>query len=349
MARYRSLLIAGGLLAAIVAGAVVFWSRREPARMLPPEFVRSIEMSAESLTKVRFGPEGKSLLAGGATGEVVAVTLEPDRIQQLAPPTDDPLTCLAESPDGLILAGAASGRLRAWERPELKTTPVTSPKVAVTAAAFGIERTERRMVLGLSDGRIVIKSSDGDQVLQTKHRGVKSLLMTPDGTTLISSGSEGLILWSDSESGSPIGEFKGHRTEVASLVLSPDGTQIASGDWNGELKIVDIRTREEVASVQQSDGVSSLAWRGDRLISGGWDGWIRSWRVESGKLFDEKSFDTGAPIHGLAVNSDGSLAATAHGQTSLDLWHINTDSLIARTLADRWHLCVNKANSLSTF
>ena len=304
---------------------VVFFRSQPASRELPPEFVRSIETSAETLTMVRFGPEGKSLLAGGATGEVVSVTLEPDRVQQLAPATDDPLTCLAESPDGLILAGAASGRLRAWERPELKTTPVSSPKLAVTAVAFGIERTERRMVLGLSDGRILITSPDGEQIQQTKHRGVKSLLMTPDGATLISSGSEGLILWSDSETGSLIGEFKGHRAEVASLVLSPDGTQIASGDWNGEIKVLDVRTRGEVASVQQPDAVSGLVWNGERLISASWDGWIRSWRLGSGKLIGDHSFDTGAPIHSLAVSPDGSLAATAHGSARVDLWKCNTE------------------------
>ncbi len=325
MTRHRTLLIIAALLAGLLALGVIFLNSRSTDRVLPPEFVRSIETSAKSLTLVRFGPGGTSLLAGGATGEVVALTLDPDRVQQLAPPADDPLTCLAESPDGLILAGATSGRLRAWERPELKTTPVASPKLAVTAVAFGIERAERRLVLGLNDGRIVITSPEGEQVRQTKHRGIKSLLITPDGTTLISSGSEGLVLWSDAETGSLIGEFKGHRAEVASLVLSPDGTRIASGDWNGELKVLDVRTREEVARVQQPDAVSSLAWSGERLISASWDGWIRSWRVVSGKLVDERRFDTGAPIHSLAVSPNGVLLASAHGLASVDLWKLNGD------------------------
>ena len=325
MTRNRILLIGVALLVGLLGAGVAFFRSQPASRVLPPEFVRSIETSAETLTMVRFGPEGKSLLAGGATGEVVSVALEPDRVQQLAPPLDDPLTCLAESPDGLILAGAASGRLRAWERPQLKTTPVSSPKLAVTAVAFGIERSERRMVLGLSDGRIVITSPEGEQVRQTKHRGVKSLLMTSDGATLISSGSEGLILWSDSETGSLLGEFKGHRAGVASLVLSPDGTRIASGDWNGEIKVLEVRTREEVASVQQPDAVSGLVWNGERLTSASWDGWIRSWRVETGKLIDEHSFDTGAPIHSLAVSPDDSLAATAHGSASIDLWKCSAE------------------------
>jgi WD40 repeat protein len=325
MTRHRNLLIVGGVLVAALAGAIVFLARREPPRTLPAEFVRQIETFAGSLTMVRFAPDGKSLLAGGASGEVIAVSLDPERIQQLAPATDDPLTCLAESPDGLILAGAASGRLRAWKRPQLEVTPVASPKVAVTAAAFGIERTERRLVLGLSDGRIVITSPEGEHVRKTKHRGVKSLLITPDGTTLVSSGSEGLILWSDSESGSLSGEFQGHRAETASLVLSPDGTMIASGDWDGRLKILEVRTHTEVAGLQLADAVSGLAWPGERLISASWDGMIRSWRYESGKLIDEYSFDTGAPIHSLTASPDGSLLATAHGGTDVVLWQFTND------------------------
>jgi WD40 repeat protein len=272
MTRHRNLLIVGGVLVAALAGAIVFLARREPPRTLPAEFVRQIETSAGSLTMVRFAPDGKSLLAGGASGEVIAVSLDPERIQQLAPATDDPLTCLAESPDGLILAGAASGRLRAWKRPQLEVTPVASPKVAVTAAAFGIERTERRLVLGLSDGRIVITSPEGEHVRKTKHRGVKS-----------------------------------------------------SGDWDGRLKILEVRTHTEVAGLQLADAVSGLAWPGERLISASWDGMIRSWRYESGKLIDEYSFDTGAPIHSLTASPDGSLLATAHGGTDVVLWQFTND------------------------
>lgn len=320
MTRNRTLLISSGLVA--VALAAVFLLIRPASRVLPPEFVRSIETSADSLSLVRFGLEGKSLVAGGATGAVIAVTLDPDRVLQLAPATDDPLTCLVESSDGLILAGAASGRLRAWTRPEWEKAPVTSPKLAVTSAAFGIERAERRIVLGLSDGRIVIASPDGEQIRETKHRGVKSLLVTSDGTTLISSGSEGLILWSDSETGSAIGEFKGHRTEVAALVLSPDATQVASGDWNGELRILDVKSRQEVARAQQPEAVCGLAWRGGQLISASWDGHLRVWNVGEKSLTLEREIDTGRPVHGLAVSPDGALAATVGGTSVVELWQI---------------------------
>lgn len=322
MTRKRTLLISAGLATAMLVVAGVYVAATSASRQLPPEFARSIETPTESLTLVRFGPEGKSLLAGGATGAVVAVTLDTDRVQTLAQANDDPLTCLVEFPDGLILAGAASGHLRAWTRPELKKTPASSPKLAVTCAAFGIEQTGRRLVLGLSDGRVVITTPEGEQILATRHRGVKSLLITPDGKTLISSGSEGLVLWLDADSGSLLGEFKGHRTEVSSLVLSPDATRIASGDWNGELRILDVKTRREMVTTQQPEAVSGLAWRGERLVSASWDGRIRVWNVAAKSLDLAFEIDTGRPIHGLSVSPDGTLAATVCGESTIELWQL---------------------------
>ncbi|MHC4880280.1 MAG: WD40 repeat domain-containing protein [Planctomycetota bacterium] len=320
MTRNRILLI---LVALLIAGGGVLVSVREPARVLPPEFEQSIETPAQSLTKVRFGPEGKTVLAGGATGTVVSVTLENSRVQRLAPATDDPLTCLAESPDGLILAGSASGRLRAWTRLEFEKTPVASPKLAVTCAAFGAERSEKRMALGLVDGRIVLKTRDEQFVRETDHRGVKTLLMAADGKTLISSGSEGLILWHDADSGAALGELKEHRSEVAALVASPEFDRLASGDWNGELRVIDVKTRKVVARAQQPEAVSGLAWRGDLLITSSWDGDLRTWKINETRLELSHEIKTGRPIYGMSVNSDASLAATVGGDSAIELWELS--------------------------
>ena len=178
------------------------------------------------------------------------------------------------------------------------------------------------MALGLADGRFVLKTRDEQLVRETDHRGVKCLLMTADGKTLISSGSEGLILWHDAESGTTLGELQEHRSEVAALVASPEFDRLASGDWNGELRVIDVETRKVVAKAQQPEAVSGLAWRGDLLITSSWDGYLRIWRINDTTLELSHEINTGRPIYDMNVNSDASLAATVCGDAAIEFWKL---------------------------
>lgn len=314
------------LLAAVVITGVAVSVLPSSERTLPREFIRAIETPDHSLTQIRLGPDDESLLAGSASGAVFSVRLESDSVQQLAPATNDPLTCLSESPDGLVMAAAASGRLRAWTRGDWKVSPVASPQVAVTAIAFGIEGTKRRILLGLNDGRIVVRSSDGDRIRETSQRSIHSLVVLPDGSTLIAAGSDGTIAWLDTDSVRVIGTFRGHRTAVSSLALSPDATQVASGDWDGSIRVLDVGSRKEQAIGKQPEGVSSLAWRDSGLISAGWDGHIRSWSVQKDSLQLTRDIDTGRPIHQLTVSRDGERAASVSGSSLIELWDLRETS-----------------------
>ncbi len=76
---------------------------------------------------------------------------------------------------------------------------------------------------------------------------------------------------------------------VSSVAFSPDGTALAAGFWPGDVKIWNVKTREEVPiSKKHSGKVNGLAWSpdGKTLASASEDGTIKLWDAETGERLE---------------------------------------------------------------
>jgi WD40 repeat protein len=70
------------------------------------------------------------------------------------------------------------------------------------------------------------------------HTGwVRSLLVTPDGKVLISSGDDNTINFWDLSNGRCFRTIKAHTGGVRCISLSPDGRRLASASWDRTLKL----------------------------------------------------------------------------------------------------------------
>lgn len=289
----------------------------------PAEPVRVMESAAEVLTKLSMSDGGDALAAASANGEVLVWRLPGRRLNVVGNATESPATMLNWSPDGLLLCGDSSGLLRSWQQPELEESSIDSPRVAVTACVFRQELADRQLLLGLSDGRIVTVASKETSLLDSGHRNIKAMLISEDQKTLVSAGSNGSVSWYDFREDAIVALLGVHQTEIAALAWSPDGTQLVSADWNGELRIWDAKKRKSVTEASQPDAVSALAWTNDRIITGSWDGRIRVWNVESNQLKLSFSIYTGQPIHDLVVESSGETAFTVSGDGNVREWRLD--------------------------
>jgi WD40 repeat protein len=175
-------------------------------------------------------------------------------------------------------------------------------------------------VLGMRDGSLIFVDVQGSkQSPKPVHRGpVKQVLYSSDGKLFITAGAEGQLLWHDAASRKIVQTSKAHTTEVSRLLLSPNGQQLISGDWNGALQVWDVETRKSVREFQQPEAVSGLGWIGSELVSAGWDGSLRGWETSSGR--NVRSFATAQPLHDLACDSKTSRVVTVSLDRTVRVW-----------------------------
>ena len=124
-----------------------------------------------------------------------------------------------------------------------------------------------------ADGTVRLWTFGGrPQVILKGHVGpVETLELSPDGTVLASGGTDGNIFLWDVERGTRR-ELAGHRDTVRDLAFSADGKRLASASEDRTLWLWDVAEARGAPLVQHTHGLRPVAWVGDTLVAGGFDG-----------------------------------------------------------------------------
>lgn len=143
-------------------------------------------------------------------------------------------------------------------------------------------------------------------------------------------------IWNLEEAKPTIG-LTGHRDAVYGVAWSPDNQVVASGSWDGTIRIWDLSTgRNRVLAKKQAD-VNALSWKPNSslLAAGAEYGPIKLFDVETGEHIAEYEGHSGN-INNLAWSPDGQLLAAASGDRSILIWKQNSPTPI-RTLKGHGH------------
>ena len=163
---------------------------------------------------------------------------------------------------------------------------------------------------------------------------IGGLAISPDGSHL-AIGTGGIVELLDARKRESITVFRHTEGNVYvnwSVAFSPDGALLASGSANGTVKLWNVSTRENIATLEGHTGsVVSLDFstNGTLLASGARDNTVKLWNVATGAHVATLEGHTDG-VFSLAFLPDGKLAskAWADGGT-VKLWNVTTKSEIS--------------------
>ncbi|WP_300443528.1 TIR domain-containing protein [Zoogloea sp.] len=312
----------------------------------------------DSLRSVAFSPDGKRIVSGAWDNNLMLWNVASGR------PIGKPMRghqglvrSVAFSSDGkTIVSSSDDGSVRLWDghsgRPVGK--PLLGHTRDVTGARF-IERGNPRIVSVGLDGSLRLWNPDdaspiGEPLARGKHQ-LASLTLSADGERMAAGGQDlRLHLWKISSLWKNQGANEKLQpvldAPILSLAFSPDGKRLATGSFDGSLRLVDGRSGAALGPPinTHSGAVSAIAWSpdGKQIATGSWDTTLRIWDAASGAAVGEPLSGHDAWIAALAFSPDGRSVVSASADTRLRHWNVATGQLIGRPMLghDNWVLAV---------
>lgn len=219
-------------------GSVKLWLA-EPTGGGKP--VRDLLESIDCVFAVAFSPDSKLLAAAGADRAIRIWEVESGKEIAVIEDHADWILDIAFSPDGKRLVSASRDKTSKVFDVAKKESLVTFPGHGQTVYTVAFHPDGKNVYSGGEDNLIRIwgPDNDGKQVGQIGGFGgpVFRLQFTPDGKEILACGSDKTVRVFNAESKAAVRALAGHTDWVYSFAISPNGKTVASGSWDGEVRL----------------------------------------------------------------------------------------------------------------
>jgi WD40 repeat protein len=205
-----------------------------------------------SAEPMAFTPDGRRLVTGGVAGTVtiwdVRSREEADRLR-----FSRPVTAVAISPDGRLLAVQQEGKTRGDSRVEVLNLR-SGGRVRSHRLRFGVGPYGVGELAFTGDGRVLVSSDccrrsravawDARSGAQLFDVPAATFAVSPDSRMVAAGTDDGHVLFLDAHSGKRLGPaFKVAGGQIAQLAISPDGRLLAVSAFDGTATVWDVESR----------------------------------------------------------------------------------------------------------
>ena len=315
------------------------------------ELLKTITELPKHIYRVAYSPDNQSLVGGGSDSNIYLWDVGTgERLKTLTGHTSG-VDSVTYSRDGTTLvSGSWDKTIRFWDAStgELLKT-LTGHTDSVNAVMYA---PDGKTVVSISyyDGTIRFWDVETAKLLKTitGHTGSfgRSVAFSPDGQMLAYNGMpDNTIPLRNVQSGQLLKILTAHTDIVSSVRFSSDGSVLASGDWEGNIRLWDVATGQLQKTITGHEkGVPSIIYSSDgaTLVSGSWDNTIHIWDVDTGKplktvIANTTELDPSQGVRAISLSPDGRTIASATDEKVIRLWDVHTgelkESLVGHTHA----------------
>ncbi|MEH2416464.1 WD40 repeat domain-containing protein [Nostoc sp.] len=288
---------------------------------------------SDYVTAIAWSPQGKTLAATSAAGEVVL--WNDGELTTLQTGNGKSVDCLAFSPDGKFLAvGGQDGQVKIWRDTELIATLENAP-AWVDKLAWNYTTNQ----LAFSLGRYVqVWDADTDEIVVTLNFDNSSVLGIDwriDGQYLAISGYKGVKIW-HSQNWDEDPYSLDMTTVSLAMAWSPDGKFLASGNMDRSVTVLEWNNPDPWVMRGFPGKIRQLAW--SEAITKVGAPILASSSVEGIVVWEKLEDDSLGWEARVLTNHVGVINAIAFAPKSF---------LLASAAADGWLCLWNKAKEVS--
>jgi WD40 repeat protein len=244
-----------------VFGVVKLW-QLEPKGGLKP--VRDLVETQDAVFAVAFSPDSKRVATAGADRTVRVFEVETGKVLFQVEDHADWVLGVAFSPDGKRLATASRDKTAKVFDIEKKEALVTFPGHGAPVFTVSFTPDGKGVATGGEDNRVRFWNPDNEAKPIREIGGfggtVFKLRFTPDGKNLLAcSADKNVTVFTDK--GSQVRKMAGHQDWIYSLAVSRDSKTVASGSWDGEVRLWNLADGKLLRTIVAAPGYKRVADR----------------------------------------------------------------------------------------
>lgn len=248
----------------------------------------------DAVNAVAFLEDGRMITAG-ADARIAVWTVGRQQPDQVLEGHTGPVAALAVAPDGSTLASASwDHSVRLWSLVDGASRVFEGHAQNVNGVAFAPDG--RSLVsVGYDRALRIWRLPEGQPETVALPAPLNAVAVAPDGE-IVAAGADGKVRLLTTD-GKPAGEVAAGSAPIIALALSDDGDLIAAASIGGTVAIVERKSRNVLRTLAGSGvPVWSVVFLHDAatLVTGGADGKIRRWNVQSGEPVGSNLFGTSA-------------------------------------------------------
>ncbi|MCE9603506.1 MAG: hypothetical protein K8U03_01235 [Planctomycetia bacterium] len=265
-------------------------------------------------------------VAGGTDGAAVGLDPETGAEAQKYAAAAAPLTGLALTTDGALLAGATNlGGVKFWNAADgVDRGSLAGHEGAV--AAIAVHPSLPQVATGGLDGTVRLwRHPIAPQSFTHHAKPIKAVAVGADGKLMVSTAEDMTVqLWTLPD-GKPTVTVPTQTAVVHTVAVRPDGKQVVTGDATGMIRVWNSADGAPLASWGAHDAaVTSLAFdtAGQQFVSSGADGGVALWKLPTVAL--RTLHERPVAVAAMATTTDGKLLAVASADKSLTIVDVAT-------------------------